>query len=101
MKTATSTRIRDNFRYCEGLSNAFIVDVNSACTWLSAEENKASVSWLPLNSTLPFQVAIIKKITYAISGAEFQCSISKLTIQTHTNLFFDQSEKISTEPISL
>jgi hypothetical protein len=101
MKTPTSTRFRDNFRYCEGLSNARIVDVNSAFTDFSAKENKELVPWLPLNTTVPFQVAIMKKITYAISGSAFQCSMSKLTIQTHTNMFFDQSEKISTEPISL
>ena len=46
-------------------------------------------------------MAILKKLTHSVSGSGYQCSQQKVTITTHSNLFFEKSEKSRIEPMTL
>ena len=100
-KSIHSTRIQHSFKFCDGTSNARLADYKSMCTYLDNPPNQLAVPWLPNNETFEFKIAILKKITHAVSGSGFQCSMEKLTIKTYTNLFYQQSEYVTTEPITI
>ena len=97
-----SVKIVDTFKYCDGISSARRVDINTSCKQL---HSSPEIKWTPMqpknNLFNASEFAIIKKLSHAVSGTGFQCSMTKLTVETFMGLFFEQSEKLYNEPITL
>ena len=98
-KIINCTKIRENFKYCEGRSNSHVVDLRSPCTLLASTNTKFKQLGLILdkNQRANGLFTIAKKLNHMVSGSGFQCRVEKLSIITYTSLFFEQTERVHHE----
>ena len=106
--------MQNSFRYCEGLSNAKHLDLETNCKKENSEMQPSSVliqnytkafdvdfENYKKNTSLKFGLTFLNKIRNQVNGVGHQCKMEKIIITTFRNIFGSNFKDQTTESVVL